>query len=213
MKANKPTWFIAQASGGIGPYRFSWSGDASGSNQSSKVTFTNLGSYTGRLVVTANTQSKEATCSVNVTSAGCFCAQWPKDWQNIGCGQGSCGSNQMQQKRTRNCYPTACNQEAETRCQADTSCQTGDHSTSGNLTAVQTGRDCDQYGRNCTTKIRVTINGTDSDGLAEFRAYYQYDWHSQFVSGTSQNKTWELTETRPGKFNYPFCGSIVGLRP
>jgi hypothetical protein len=213
VKANKPTWFIAQASGGIGPYRYDWSGDAVGNSQSSKVTFTGLGNYTAKLLITAHTQAKEATCQVNVTSAGCFCSRWSKEWQNVGCGQGSCGKGQMMQKRTRNCYPTACGQEAETRCQADSSCQDNDNPTSGTLSVNQTSKNCDQYGRNCSTKIGITVSGYDQDGLSEFRAYYQYDWHSQSVSGTSQTRSWEFTENRPGKFNYPFCGNVIGLRP
>jgi len=60
------------------------------------------------------TTSTRTTTSIAQTTISCIC----ESWTNLGCGQNSCGSNEM--KQIRSCDPSAC--DSESRCIVDTSC-------------------------------------------------------------------------------------------
>lgn len=114
--------FSANATGGTGSYSYTWTGACSGYLQTCSNKFYYPGTQTAVLNVVSGSQSDSASCSVQVNEPQCTCGCW-STWQDQGCGQGSCCSTQMLQKRTRDCNPDACNTEVETRCVADSSCE------------------------------------------------------------------------------------------
>jgi len=59
--------------------------------------------------------------------------------------------------------------------------------------------------------IKLTISASDLNGLASVRVYYDGSWHYQSCSGTSCSRTFTLTESQPG--NYQYQGSVRGTKP
>ncbi len=202
-QVNENVNFIASVSGGTGNYTYLWNGACSGTQSSCSISFSQSGSYCATLTVISDSQQKSATCSVQVNEPQCQCSEWSQ-WQNQGCGQGGCSSTEMYQIRVRDCTPENCASEQESRCVSDSSCQPSNDPVSGSLSANPTSICVGQ-------PIALTISGQDNDGLAGFYAYYQSNWHWQSASGTSDTKTWTITENNPGTYSY--CGQVFGYKP
>ncbi len=202
-QVNENVNFIASVSGGTGNYTYLWSGVCSGNQSFCSTSFSQPGSYCATVTVTSGSQQKSATCSVQVNEPQCQCSDWSQ-WQNQGCGQGGCSSNEMYQIRTRSCTPDGCDIEQESRCVEDSTCQPQNDPVSGTLSVSPTSLCVGE-------QINLTISGQDDDGLSGFYAYFQGNWHWQDVSGTSGTKTWTIIETIPGVYTY--CGQVYGKTP
>jgi uncharacterized repeat protein (TIGR01451 family) len=59
--------FISTVSGGTGAYLYTWTGDCSSSSANCTRSFATAGIYTANLTVTSGSQSRSASCPVNVT--------------------------------------------------------------------------------------------------------------------------------------------------
>lgn len=202
-QTNQQVNFVAQVSGGTGNYNYSWSGACESNQSTCSTSFANPGTYCATITVTSGNQEDSATCSVQVNKPQCECGSW-SNWQNQGCGQGGCASNQMHQIRTRDCNPDGCDVEQQSRCVEDSSCQPQNDPVSGTL-SVSSNSVC------IGQQITLTISGQDDNGLSGFYAYYQGNWHWQSASGTSDTKSWNITENTPGVYSY--CGQVFGYKP
>ncbi|MEA3452810.1 MAG: hypothetical protein U9Q96_00540 [Patescibacteria group bacterium] len=114
--------FYSNVSGGSGSYSYTWTNSCVGSSSNCSRTFSQPGAYSATVTVSSGGQTDSANCSVQINEAECQCSEW-SSWQDQGCGQDGCDSSQMYQIKTRDCTPSSCAIESESRCIVDTSCQ------------------------------------------------------------------------------------------
>ncbi|MCD5396217.1 MAG: DUF11 domain-containing protein [Candidatus Pacebacteria bacterium] len=195
--------FVANPSGGTGIYSYTWAGACQGDEKTCSVSFFQSGTYTAQVKVISGEQQKTTTCSVLVKEPECQCSCW-SEWQNQGCGQGNCATNQMYQVRTRSCTPSGCDDEREERCVEHSSCQVRNDPVSGTLSVAPLSVCVGQ-------QINLTITGQDDDGLLGFYAYYQGSWHWRDVQGISDTETWQIVENTLGTYSY--CAQVYGKTP
>jgi len=116
-------------------------------------------------------------CQNGQCISSCSCGSW-SNWQNFGCGQDSCSADKMLQKRTRDCTPSGCASEVETRCVYNSSCVP--------VPPAPTGLSCNTVS---TSKINVSWNSVSTaNGYKVYRC-----------TGTTCSPT-SLVRTQTGTF-------------
>lgn len=92
ITAGQSTKFTASASGGVGPYLYTWSGAVSGNTPSVTKVFNTAGTYYATVTASdGSLQSKQATCSVQVNAAvaGSFDVYTFSSSKTVQAGQGT----------------------------------------------------------------------------------------------------------------------------
>jgi len=174
---NEAVIFSAHPSGGSGNYSYIWSGACNSYSQTCSKSFSQSGSYLSDITVYSGGQTASAGCSIQVNEPQCECSSW-NNWQNQGCGKGSCVSNQMEQTRTRTCFPSGCNTELETRCIYDSSCEpscTDECAYQGQTSCYDDGskKTCGYYDADsCLEWSSPQTCGTDGCIGTAYRDYY-----------------------------------------
>jgi uncharacterized repeat protein (TIGR01451 family) len=70
---NQNVNFASTVSGGSGVYNYAWSGACTGSSANCSKSFNTAGIYTANLTVTSGSQSRSASCPVNITNTVATC--------------------------------------------------------------------------------------------------------------------------------------------